>query len=362
MDYSKFYTPPQIASLLIKMLDIEAPSEVIDICCGSCNLLHAAGARWKKANLVGVDIAKNISANAYFTQMDGRKFAIEHTQLYPLVLANPPFDYVEKIREFPQLYQGIFETYRTSRLENEMLLANLLLLESSGTLLIIMPSSFVEAERNRDIRKVIGKNYYIKKIIKLPEDTFGTTKINSYALEIRCNLNGRHYTKLYSAVKNDYEYCLSVKGTISQKNIREGNWYIGEQHISDLSWDIRRGNISSQAFRDFGLPILHTAKHSSNWMPSIRYVESYNDSPVYAGAGDIIVSRIGKSAGQWCQYWGERIPISDCLYCIRDPDGRIAENIMGKKYNLAQKGVATRYVTINDFKIWYKSVIDRIKE
>ena len=42
MDYSKFYTPPIIATALINELCISEPHKVIDICCGSCNLLLAA--------------------------------------------------------------------------------------------------------------------------------------------------------------------------------------------------------------------------------------------------------------------------------------------------------------------------------
>ena len=78
-----------------------------------------------------------------------------------------------------------------------------------------------------------------------------------------------------------------------------------------------------------------------------------DDNLVYAESGDIIISRIGKSAGQWCIYHGERIPISDCLYRIKDPTGIISSRLQGHKYDLPPKGVATRYITINDFKTWY---------
>lgn len=356
MNYSKFYTPPKIASLLVKVLDIPQPKRIIDICCGSCNLLNAAGTRWKKAKLVGVDIASQTSDNVCFKQMDGRKFAIQNSQLYPLILANPPFDYVETKREYPQLYRGVFETYHTSRLENEMLLANLLLLEENGTLLIIMPSSFVEAECNRSIRRIIGERFHVKNIIKLPEDTFGAAHINSYALEIRRS-SGQHYSKFCTAIRNDKKHSLTSKITIPQKNIREGNWYTEIRYKSNVSWDIRRGNISSQAFSDSGIPVLHTAKRSSNWKPSIRYAKNTIDTSVYAEPGDIIVSRIGKSAGQWCRYSGERMPISDCLFRIKDPDGAIASALAGKEYNLLQKGVAARYITMDDFASWYNSIV-----
>lgn len=353
MDYSRFYTPLEVASLLIRMLSIPQPERIIDICCGSCNLLNVAGNRWKNAKLTGVDIVSQISDGIHFVRMDGRDFALRATQLYPLVLANPPFDFVEIKREYPQLYKGVFKTYRTSRLENEMLLANLLLLDETGVLLIIMPSSFVEAESNRNIRKIIGQNYYVKNIIKLPEDTFGVAHINCYVLEIRHRLGQRFYTRFCAAVRDNNTYKLTNKVTISQKNIRDGNWCAVNRHKTDVKWDIRRGNISSQTFSDSGVPVLHTAKQSNDWKPSIRYIKSVVDTPVYADHGDIIVSRIGKSAGQWCQYFGNRIPISDCLYRIKDPDGSIASALEGKEYNLIKKGVAVRYITVDDFMSWF---------
>lgn len=361
MDYSKFYTPPPIAALLVKILDISQPEIVIDICCGGCNLLHAAGERWKNAKLVGVDIVEHASSNINFTQIDGREFAIQHPAAYPLVLANPPFDYVAQKREFPSLYNSVFAKYRTSRLENEMLMANLLLVAQNGTLLIILPSTFVEAARNEDIRKLVGQNYHVKNIIKLPEDTFGSSNINSYALVIKHRISKHHLTKYCAVVRENGKYHFVGKRVIPQHSIRNGEWCVKPLHTTMLKLNIRRGNISSQIFSDSGIPVLHTAKRSTNWEPSVRYIKNYIESPVYAEPGDIIVSRIGKSAGQWCQYSGKRTPISDCLYCIKDPGGLICGKLKGKEYNLLLKGVATRYITIDDFVLWYSSVSEMQK-
>jgi len=55
-----------------------------------------------------------------------------------------------------------------------------------------------------------------------------------------------------------------------------------------------------------------------------------NENLVYAESGDIIVSRIGKSAGQWYIYLGEKILISDCLYRIKDPTGKIPSRLQGR--------------------------------
>lgn len=356
LDYSKFYTPHQVANLLVRRINVPQPEKVIDICCGSCNLLHAAKKRWGNAKLIGVDIDSQMSVDVNFMEMDGRQFAIDNAKQYSLVLANPPFDFVGKSREFPLLYQGIFSSYYTNRLENEMLLANLILLKDEGTLVIILPSTFVEADTNAKIRALIGKNYYVREIIKLPEDTFGASKINSYALVIKNSSPSKKTTRAYVVVFEDGKFSFSKKRVVPQKDIRAGRWceYICSSINADI--DIQRGNISSQMFCEKGTAILHTAKKSEQWEPSLRHCAVGDREPIYAEAGDIIVSRIGKAAGQWCVYEGEKVPISDCLYRIKDPTGEILNRIQGHEYDLPPKGVAARYITMNDFKSWFSSL------
>ena len=354
MDYSKFYTPPSIAFQLVNELNIPSPNKIIDICCGSCNLLSAAKKRWNKAHLYGVDINEHIVESIKFKQMDGREFALEHMGEFPLVVANPPFDYVEENMQFPQLFSGPFKDFKTSRLEIEMLIANLLLLKENGVLLIILPSSFVEAERFLKVRKIVAEKFQIESIIQLDDATFGSSLIRSYVLIIKnCEPMNGAVTKIGSAPCNKLNNSIVFKDIISYEKMRSGNW-IGYEDIciDNLSINIKRGNISSAYFVKRGTSILHTAKFSDNWLPSKRYISKKAKPSVYAEKGDILISRIGKSAGQWCVYDGEKMPISDCLYCIKDADGSVFETINGKTYNLPQKGVATRYITMSDFIYW----------
>ena len=159
MDYSKFYTPPKIAQVLINSLIIPTPQRVIDICCGSCNLLFAAKKRWNNIKTYGVDISNHVTSDVHFKQADGRTFALCHPKHFSFVVANPPFVFIKKKNQFPMLYKNIFEKFKTSRLEVEMLLANLSILKPKGTLLIILPSSFVEAISHKKIRNLIANNY-----------------------------------------------------------------------------------------------------------------------------------------------------------------------------------------------------------
>lgn len=356
MDYTKFYTPPEIAYLLVQQLNISFPSEVVDICCGSCNLLHAAGARWPRAKLIGVDIVSHTSIGVTCTKSDGRKFALDHTGEFPLVLANPPFDFVSAKREFPELFNGIPADCATSRLEIEMLFANLRILKESGTLMIIVPSTLVTAEGYRKIRKYLSKNYHIQRIIHLPDDTFGSSNISSCALVIKREKLSQHYTRRFYVTHNNNGYSISKGTNIPQALVRSGDWDTVAINASKKVYNFRRGNISSHYFKETGVPILHTAKIEDPWKPSKRYISIVPSNAVYAEENDIIVSRIGKSAGQWFQYHGSPIPVSDCLYVLKDPDGSIFEKVDGKQYPYQPKGVATRYITITDFSSWLSSL------
>lgn len=359
MDYSKFYTPPHIASLLINQLKVNAPDVIIDICCGSYNLLNAANNRWRKSKLVGVDIVTHSNSNVLCIQSDGRKYAIENSNLYPLVLANPPFHFIEEKGVFPELYSGLPCGFATSRLEIEMLLANLRLLKKDGTLLIIMPSTFVNADSNRKIRKYIASKYQVQQIISLPEDAFGASKISTYALVIKNKNSVYRQTNYRYICLADGQFVISESVIIPVKQVGDGIWDISSiSQDQKPEFDYKRGTISSQFFEPTGIPVLHTAKQQRNWVPAVRYTSQINVQPVYAEHGDVVVSRIGKSAGQWCIYKGEKMLISDCLYRIKDTKGTIAKRLHGHDYSFPRKGVATRYITMKDFYAWYRTLAE----
>lgn len=356
MDYSKYYTPLSIAQLLIKQLNIGTPKKIVDICCGSCNLLNAAKQRWRNAALFGADIANHNVSDVIFENVDGREYALNHKKAFPLVLANPPFDYLETKNEYPQLFEAPFETYNSSRLEIEMLIANLLMLQDGGTLLIIMPSSFVEGETHNSAREIIAKNYQVQKVIELDESTFGASHIHSYALIIKNRICKRYTCELMFAEKRDQNFTLRSIKKMTSSDLIKGFWTGKSATRQEITIDIKRGNISSASFQENGQPILHTSKLSASWAPSIRYIDKKIVANAYAEAGDIVVSRIGKSAGQWCVHSGKKTPISDCLYRIKDPMGKIYEKIQGKTFDKKLRGVATQYITMRDFESWIDSL------
>lgn len=194
------------------------------------------------------------------------------------------------------------------------------------------------------------------KYIELDESTFGAAQIHSYAIVIKNKICKNYLCNLMYARRQGDAFDLIFKKKISSKILLKGVWDGLECEDRNLPLDIKRGNISSASFRESGQPILHTAKNEAVWYPSVRYIDEKLISNVYAERGDIVVSRIGKSAGQWCVYSGERIPISDCLFRIKDSDGKIFQKINGKRYDLKSRGVATQYITMSDFNRWISSL------
>ncbi len=345
-----------MAEFLVRQICISEPSNIIDICCGSCNLLHAAGARWPKAKLCGVDILAHYNENIDFIQEDGRKFAIEHPSSFDLVLANPPFENVNEKNSFPQLYDETSLKYCSARLEIEMLFSNLKVLRDNGTLIIIMPSTFATANRYKLIRCYLAQRYYIQKVIWLPNNVFGTSMINCCAIILKKTNTKRKSTRRIEVQFSKDRYYASDVTPISNNDINDGKWEKYATNDVTIKVVSRRGNISSQHFVDKGIPILHTSKYQHPWKPSVRYISEAKANAVYADYGDILVSRVGKSAGQWCRYDGERMMISDCLYVIKDPQGDIAHIINEKQYSFPIKGVTTHYITMRDFLAWIESL------
>ena len=357
MNYNKFYTPIEVANLLLGQLKIKYPKSVVDICCGSHNLLNSAKQLWPNAKYVGVDVVEHLADDVECVKSDGRKFSLVHSNKFSLVLANPPFAYVKERREYPEILNVLPFKYNASRLENEMLLANLRLLDTGGTLMIIMPSTFINSKTNSKLREYISTTYHVKRIIRLPDEVFGSSKISSCALIINNTKGNCSHTDILDVTSCEKKYTISKSSIVQKKQMQTGYWDANYQtSASNRIFEYRRGTICSSSFILSGIPILHTAKLQPMWRPSVRYVNEHTTSTVYAEDGDIIVNRIGKAAGYWHIYSGDSILISDCLYRIKDPNRDIARKLKGYDYSFPLRGVAARYIIMEDFEAWYKSI------
>lgn len=358
-DYSKYYTPANISLALVNLIKFKNNSKVIDICCGSGNLLAAAKHMNNTLQCYGVDIDDSITKkNINISNCDGRNYAINHVGEYDYSLANPPFgkntstDYTDIL--FAEKYNAI----NSSRIEVEMLIANLLVLKETGVLLIIIPSTIVNGKSTINIRKTLARNHFISAIIDLPLNSFAPEKIKCSALIIEKQAR-IHPTTLYK-MNDNYE--ISKIRTLCFEDISNGKWSENTTAICK-DFSIKQGMISSQYFESFGEEVLHTSKCCKDWTPSIKNANLKKDKKyIMAENGDIIISRIGSSAGQMCIYGGHSRYISDCLFVIKNPEKEVAKRILDLDLKPIIGGLSTPHITANNIYNLYNKTYKKKSE
>lgn len=358
----KFYTPPMLAECLMRLLPKRNYRNIIDICCGSWNLLAAARKRFGIAHYVGVDVDIEAGVNCFvgatFLCKDGRKFAIREKKKYDLVLSNPPFGYLkEEERLFKDTEIGNIKELNNKRYENEMMQANLLLADKDGVLLFILPATFFEGDSYLNIRKGLCENYTINSIIKLPVETFGSSKISTYALIMSNSGQQKQRASLKEVICENDKWVVKHKRYISIEHLLRGAWICTPQK-SNIQKNIEmfRGNISSAQMSATGRKVFHSSSIVVNgeWYPSIRYCDNKEilQKAKLVKPGDVIVNRIGRFANYWCISKEEAI-VSDCLIVIKaseisDVYDNLLKNSTNGRLNISTKGVTTKYITLKD--------------
>lgn len=364
-DYS-YYTPIELAIELLKLLEKKEYSKVIDICCGSWNLLKAAKKVLKCEHIVGVDINESVEkykeGEDEFVLKDGREYALETYQKkkYDLVLSNPPFGLLEDDNRFMlnNLMDERYSKYLTKRYENEMLLANLLLVKRGGYLIAIMPQTFVFGSSNKKIRELIANDFFVDSIVCLPEDTFKKKGIHATAIILE-KKKRKNKTKMYKALKNP-QWRIQYIRDIDNNLVCEGNWDGRkiESGQEERGYKIFRGNINSRMFETDGKDLVyHCSSNIKNgvWQPSVRKGNFLDKNIKYIKKDDILINRIGKKAGYWVVNKKNGYMVSDCIIVIRDKSGKCIQKLKNNstkgKLNIPLRGVSTKYITAEDVEL-----------
>lgn len=362
----KYYTPIALTKMILNLICDAKVESIVDICCGSWNLLNAAHEKYPNAKMVGVDIDESVAEyridQASFEACDGRDYSINSKKSktsFDLILSNPPYGTLKKEEQkFSNINDlSFFSGLQNKRYECEMMQANFLLAHEGSVLLFILPSTFIMGASLVKARCQIASEYFVQSIIELPADTFKNGRINTYAVILKKEHINNGFTNLYTAIFND-DWSLLNRGRLSNSDISIGKWW--DWGNKDYDYDdliINRGKISSNCFSKTGNIVLHSsAKKEGKWGPSLRTFDlSKTDQAkiVYATVGDILINRVGRDAGYWCVNHLEDIAISDCLIVIHNPTDGIKELLESKsdsmgRLNIPLRGVATQFVTRQD--------------
>lgn len=370
MEKYAYYTPIDLARSILSIIPEIEVTSIVDICCGSWNLLQAGKEKYPKAFITGIDVDKKSEEHGFsdstFEVMDGREFAkreFQNKRTYDLILSNPPFGYIsENERKYNlegEMAEVCYSKLLNKRYECEMVQANMLLAHEGSILMFILPYTFVSGASFQKTRCQIAMDYSVLAIVQLPFTTFGRGKINAVAIVLqkggKCNR-----TIIYNA---DYEvnWKFDEIKKISNKDIAKGNWWFIRQDLDKDKINIIRGNISSGSFEEVGQEILHCAvKKDEKWKPSKRYYNNsrISKSVIKAKKGDVLINRIGKDAGYWYINEVDDIAISDCLLLLKNITKKMLDVLkknsdINGRLNIAKRGVSVSYITADDVKLLF---------
>ena len=359
MNKYSYYTPAKLADQLVEFLPKKKYESVIDICCGTWNLLSSAKNKYPNAKFYGVDvdesIAKQMFPGAKFVLKDGRAFSEQERKkgkTYDLILSNPPFGNLEEQEVYwgKNTVNASFSALRCKRYELEMMLANIHLAHENSVLMFILPITFVRGKRFKEARKQIAKEFTILEIIELPLDTFGNAKLKTAAIIMEKRISIRKKTHFRKAYIKDSKWEFELINSIMNKEIKQGNWL--DSDISTSNICIKRGTIHTGEMNSGENIVLHCSSNyeKGEWIPSIRYTKQ--SKGVRANSGDILINRIGRGAGYWCINSMNDVRVSDCIFVLKNNQDNIVkklcDNTKHGKLNVQMRGVSTAYITQAD--------------
>jgi type I restriction enzyme M protein len=365
-DYTKYYTPKKIAELMIDLCTDIQPESAIDICAGTWNLLNAAKKNWPEIKLTGVD---NNPALSKSYCIDGRIFATDsyyENKKFDLVLANPPFGYEcfnSEINErIIDIFGCKFGGSVLSRLESTMLLFNTILVKKEGVLVSVVPTSIISAENQISLRKYLGNNFFVEKIIELPENAFGSSNIRTSIIILRKDRSKKN-TEMLKVIDIQGKYNVFSKGFLLKSKVELGEWtleteIIKYKKINNLM--ILRNDIPTNKMNNKGLghPVIHNSSITEQKVnhTKLRYTQLEKSNYYLSCSGDVLIYRVGKNCGKHIilSEKDEGLLVSDCLLIIRVTEEKDRKELLGRlekiSFSHLIKGVTTKYITHKDVK------------
>ena len=368
-----YNTPIEISKALVDLLPEKKYNNIIDICCGSWNLIKAAYDRFPDGKYVGVDVDGNCGEGkpeyASFIEQDGRVFALESLKKYDLVLSNPPYGYLsEQGRMFDKLEgEHVLKQLKRKRYECEMIQANLLLGNENTVYLFILPVTILEGSTFNELRKKVKESYDILSITELPINAFGKNRIATFAVIIKQKCLKRVECQRYVIKNNGFGkmICLEKGSSFNKEHCSK---YTKKCKHDDREVNIYRGNISGNKTKEKkGKLVYHCSGKwvNNEWIP-LKGLCSKEECMVKGKKvkkGDIIIDRIGRNVGAWCVVKKGGY-LSDCLIAISSEDMEntleiIKRNSDNHVLRISPRGVSVQYLTIEDVRSLLENEYDR---
>jgi type I restriction enzyme M protein len=341
----RFYTETTISSLLINNFEMELPSKILDLGIGNASLTIAAYSKWENAEYFATEIekvkTKKIREDLAFIKIynyDTLKPNLSKTLKVKLgsidiAICNPPYVKIKEKAQYLNLFKSIgcveFMNLKLITSEIVFLAHNLKLLRQNGELGIIVSDSLITGKEFRLFRSTILKNFFVRRIIQLPDNVFKKTEARTHIIFISKKKSDIIFSELCSYnVKGELTEGLFVK----REDLFERMDFKFHQYLKsstkgniktfkDINVEISRGKMTHKELKALNMHFFHSTNfRNSDKYYSFNHNEEIDNRYIYAKKGDILMCRVGKrTVGTVGIIVKGNVLISDCIYRIAVP-------------------------------------------
>lgn len=379
----RFYTHPHVSDLLVRLISGNAPRRVLDLGAGAGILSHAAARRWRRAEIITVDVDEECgpSLRARLSNSQKQHFHHVHDALDPdlprivsgagaidMAICNPPYIRPEWNSGFEQVLEeaGLSHAFgsKADIFSDTLFLAqNIRLTTHGGRIGLIVPDGLITGRNATRLRQTLIKKHRIDAVVQLPRWSFRDTEAQAFILIFS---NGRRPNSRIRLMRFDRSSGLSEPLLIDRSEaIHRLDYNFHRKHTEDgeyltlgaLGSEIQRGSINATEARARRIRIFHTSDfHSQVHEGRLSLDESYVEDPqkktIAAQPGDILMARVDRNLqNKIAVVVSGRAIISDCVYRIRVPAGMRERVIMAlrseegmQRIVSASRGVGARHI------------------
>lgn len=361
--YKQYFTPTDIADIIIDNVDIKSVNNAIDLSVGEGELLIACSKKWRNAKLVGFDIDNDVLNKFRGKTIDNIEIingnSLEDgTYLQSLscneILANGGFDLCIGNPPFDAYYKIDLKGKKVNiPIEYLFLKRYISVCKDNGYVVIILPNGILTNKYNKYIREEILQLTTVVKVISLPYNVFSKAhaKTEVLVLKKKVDLNKGKFEIEFINIDNNLEIKQYKVSMISKSDLVErmdSEYYINKNSISNIKME-RLVNVKFKKLSDItkehgrgatvygekryfvsdGLKYLHTTNITHigiQYSKKELYIEENSIMDKKSGhtkIGDVLLVRVGKNcAGRVAIVdSAEDIGVaSDCIYIFRIKD------------------------------------------